>query len=98
MSGWHSLQSVTTLHILLQAAGCLVAVLVIAAGVTAYHFWSRWNDLVAIVDGALRRYLPQWRSDTAATLHNAFVEIAILGIAAIGGTAGPLALKMIGLG
>ena len=83
MSGWHSLQSVSSLHILLQTIGCLVAVFVIAAGVTAYHYWSRWSDLVVIVDRALNRYLPRWRVDTRAMLHNAFAEIAILGTAAL---------------
>ena len=83
MSGWHSLQSVSSLHILLQAVGCLVAVFVIAAGITALHYWKRWSDLVAIADRARDRYLPRWRIDTAATLHNAFAEIAILGIAAL---------------
>jgi hypothetical protein len=83
MSGWHSLQSVSSLHILLQAVGCLVAVFVIAAGITAYHYWSRWSDLVAIADRARNRYLPRWRIDTSAALHNAFAEIAILGTAAL---------------
>ena len=83
MSGWHSLQSVSSLHLLLQAVGCLVAVFVIAAGVTAYHYWNRWSDLVAIADRARNRYLPRWRVDTEATLHNVFAEIAILGTAAL---------------
>jgi hypothetical protein len=84
MSGWNSIDSVGTLHIALQTIGLLVAVVVIAAGMTAYHFWSRWDALTAIVEQARRRYLPRWRScDTAMTLHNAFVEIAILGIATL---------------
>ena len=83
MSGWHSLQSVSSLHILLQTIGCLVAVFVIAAGVTAFHYWSRWSDLVAVADRARHRYLPRWRIDTEATLHNAFAEIAILGTVAL---------------
>jgi hypothetical protein len=83
MSGWHSLQSVSSFHSLLQVTGCLIAVFVIAAGITASHYWSRWSDLVVIADRARNRYLPRSRIDTAATLHNAFAEIAILGTAAL---------------
>jgi hypothetical protein len=84
MSGWNSIQSVGTLHTLLQIIGLLVAAAMIAAGMTAYHFWSRWDALTAIAEQARQCYLPRWRSgDTAMVLHNAFVEIAILGIAAL---------------
>jgi hypothetical protein len=34
----------------LQAFGVLVAAIVIAAGMTTYHFWSRWKDLVAVAE------------------------------------------------
>src|SRR6185436_7522928 len=81
MSGWHSLDWVGTLHILLQAFGVLIAAIVIAASMTAYHFWSRWDDLVAIAERTRTRYAPRWRIDTDATLHNALIEIAILGTA-----------------
>ena len=50
MSGWNSLDSVGTLHLLLQISGLMVAAIVIACGMTTYHFWSRWPDLVAIAD------------------------------------------------
>ena len=84
MSDWNSLDSVGTFHILLQVSGLLVAAVVIAAGVTAYHFWNRFDDLVAIADRARAQYLPRWRQDdTAMVLHNAFIEVAILGIAAL---------------
>ena len=84
MSGWHSFQSVATLHTVLQSAGLLVAAAMIASGATAYHFWSRWDELIAIADRARERYIPRWRlGDTATVLHNGFIEIAILGIAAL---------------
>jgi hypothetical protein len=83
MSGWHSLQSVGTLHVVLQIAGVLIAAVVIAAGTTSYHFWNRWSDLVAIAGRARDRYLPRWRTDPAVVLHNGLIEIAILGIAAL---------------
>lgn len=79
MSGWNSLQSVSTLHTLLQTSGCLIAVLVIATGAIAYHYRSRWSDLAAIAD----RYLPGSRANTGAALHNTFAEIAILGTVAL---------------
>ena len=81
MSGWNSLGSVGTLHTLLQLSGLMVAAIVIAAGMTTYHFWNRWPDLVAIAERARRHYLPRWRADTAATLHNTLIEVAILGTA-----------------
>jgi len=81
MSAWHSLDWVGTFHILLQAFGVLVAAIVIAAGVTTYHFWSRWNDLVAVTEQTRTKYVPNWRIDTATALHNALIEIAILGTA-----------------
>src|SRR5262245_9456525 len=81
MSGWHSLEAVGSFHILLQACGLLVAAIVIAAGMTTYHFWSRWTDLVTIAERARSRYAPRWRTDTASTLHNTLIEIAILGTA-----------------
>jgi len=81
MSGWNSLDSVATLHILLQLAGFLAAAVVIAAGMTAYHFWNRFDDLVAIADRARAQYAPAWRGDTALTLHNGFAGVSILGIA-----------------
>ena len=81
MSGWNSLDSVGTLHTLLQISGLMVAAIVIAAGMTTYHFWNRWHDLVAIAERARRHYLPRWRADTAATLHNTLIEVAILGTA-----------------
>jgi hypothetical protein len=84
MSGWHSLQSVATLHVLLQILGLAVATAMIASGATAYHFWSRWDDLVAIADRLRAKFIPRWRlGDTAMVLHNGFIEIAILGIAAL---------------
>ena len=83
MSGWHSLQSVGTLHLLLQAAGLLAAAVVIASAMTAYHFWNRWDDLVAHAGRACNRYLPRWRTDPAMALHNAMVEVSILGLAAL---------------
>ena len=81
MSGWNSLASVGTLHTLLQVTGLMVAAIVIAAGMTTYHFWSRWHDLVAIADRARIRYVPRWRADAAATVHNTMIEVAILGTA-----------------
>jgi hypothetical protein len=84
MSGWHSLQSVATLHTVLQVAGLLVAAAMIASGMTAYHFWSRWEEITAIAERARAKYIPRWRlGDTATALHNGFIEIAILGIAAL---------------
>lgn len=83
MSGWNSLDSVSTLHVLLQIAGFLSAATVIASGMTAYHFWNRWHDLVAIAERARARYAPAWRGDTAMTLHNSFAGVSILGIALI---------------
>jgi hypothetical protein len=83
MSGWHSLQFVSTFHALLQIAGLMVAAVVIATGITVYHFWNRWSELVAIADRTRSRYLPHWRGDTEMTLHNALIEIAILGTAAM---------------
>ena len=83
MSGWNSPDSVGTLHLLLQLSGLFVAAVVIAAGTTAYHFWHRFDDLVAIADRAREQYLPGWRGDTAMTLHNTFVGVAILGVAAL---------------
>jgi hypothetical protein len=82
MSGWNSLQSVDELHSLLQGMGCLIAAFVIAAGVTAHYFQSRSNFVIA-AGRARDRYLPYWRIDIDTTLHNAFVEIAILGTAAL---------------
>jgi hypothetical protein len=83
MSGWNSLDSVGTTHILLQLSGVLIAAIVIAAGMTTYHFWSRWSDLVAIADRTRNQYLPRWRADAAATVHNTLIEVALLGIAAL---------------
>ena len=79
MSGWHSLHSVGTFHVLLQAFGMLIAAAVIAAGVTAYHFWNRWDELVSIAERLRAQYLPRWRPDMGLTLHNGFVGIALLG-------------------
>jgi hypothetical protein len=81
MSGWNSLDSVGSFHTLLQVTGLMVAVIVIAAGMTAYHFWNRWPDLVAVADRARRQYLPRSKADTAATVHNTLIEVAILGTA-----------------
>ncbi len=83
MSEWNSLQSVSSLHILLQSVGCLVAAFVIAAGAAAHHYRGRWSDLVVIANRTRNRYLPRWRVDIETTLHNTFVEIAILGTAAL---------------
>ncbi len=83
MSGWHSLADVGTVHVLLKVLGILAAAIVIAAGMTAYHFWSRWNDLIALAEQVRRVYLPRWRPDMAMTLHNGFAGVAILGIAAL---------------
>ena len=59
----------------------MVAAIVIAAGMTTYHFWNRWPDLVVIAERTRRHYFPRWRADTAATLHNTLIEVAILGTA-----------------
>lgn len=83
MSGWNSLDSVGTFHILLQMSGLLIASAVTASGLTAYHFWNRFDELVAIVDRTRERYLPRWRPDTGLLLHTAMIEIAILGVAAL---------------
>ncbi len=83
MSGWHSLADVGTLHVLLKVLGLLTAAVVIAAGMTAYHFWNRWRELIALAEEASAVYLPRWRPDMAMTLHNGFASIAILGIAAL---------------
>lgn len=79
MSGWNSLDSVGTLHTLLQLAGLVAAAVTIAAGITTYHFWNRWDELVAHSARVRDRYLPRWRADADATLHNALIEVAILG-------------------
>ena len=83
MSGWHSLADVGTFHVVLKVCGLLAAALVIATGMTAYHFWSRWSELVAIAERARAVYLPRWRPDMAMTLHNAFAGVAILGVAVL---------------
>jgi hypothetical protein len=83
MSGWNSLDSVGSFHTLLQISGLLVAAIVIAAGMTTYHFWNRWDDLVAIADRARHRYMPRWRADAAATVHNTVIKVAILRTALI---------------
>jgi hypothetical protein len=83
MSGWNSLQSVDTLRTLLQVVGCLVAVLVIAAGVAGLHYRNHWRAIVIIADRIRVSYLPRWRTDTDSTLHNAFAGTTILGIAAL---------------
>jgi len=79
MSGWYSLQSVGTFHVLLQVFGVLIAAAVIAAGVTAYHFWNRFDDLVTLASDARDRYAPRWRPDMGLTLHNGFIAVALLG-------------------
>jgi hypothetical protein len=83
MSGWHSLADVGTLHVLLKVFGVLAAAIVIATGMTAYHFWSRWSELIALAERARAVYLPRWRPDMAMTLHNGFTGVAILGVAAL---------------
>ncbi len=83
MSGWHSLADVGTLHVLLKVFGLLAAAVVISAGMTAYHFWKRWSELLELAEHARAAYLPRWRADMAMTLHNGFAAVAILGIAAL---------------
>lgn len=63
--------------------GCLIAVFVITAGLTAHHYRNRWSELVTIADRVRSRYLPRWQMDSSATLHNVFAEIAILGTVAL---------------
>ncbi|HMT20118.1 MAG TPA: hypothetical protein PKE20_02545, partial [Promineifilum sp.] len=46
----------------------------IAAGVTTYHFWNRWDELVAHAARVRDRHLPRWSADADATLHNALIE------------------------
>ena len=86
MSGWHSLTDVGTIHVLLKVFGLLTAAAMIAAGMTAYHFWNRWSELIALAESARAAYLPRWRPDMSMTLHNGFAGVAIMGIAALLGT------------
>ena len=87
MSGWNSLESVGTLHGVLEAAGLLLAAVLLATAATVYHFWSRWHELIGIVDRARARYAPSWRApDSATLLHNGLVEIGILGFALFAAT------------
>src|SRR5262245_44381098 len=83
MSGWHSLQSVGTLHSILQVAGLLFGAVSRATAGVVYHFWQRWDELVAITERLRASYGPvRWSSDSAMALHNGLVEFAILGVAA----------------
>jgi hypothetical protein len=84
MSGWHSLDQVGALHTLLQLAVLLAATVTVAAGAAAYHFWSRWSDLVSIAERTRMRLLPDWRCDVPMTLHNGTVAIALIGPFLIG--------------
>ena len=82
MSGWNSLDSVGTLHTLLQISGLVRRRDRDRGRHDRLSFLESLDDLVAIAERARSRYLPRWRADTAMTLHNTFIEVAILGIAA----------------
>jgi hypothetical protein len=83
MSGWHSLDTVATFQTAFLVSGSLTAALLVAVGGTALSYARRWDELVACAERARSRYLPRWRIDTAMTLHNGFVAVAIMGTAAL---------------